>query len=506
MVCVVANNGMQLMPTTEYKARKLLKKGRAKIYKYNPFTIMILDRENGYTQPIEYKYDTGYGYIGLCICSKSKEYKSIEIQPLKDESEKHKSQKTYRRTRRNRLRYRQPRFNNRKKKKGWLAPSLQHKVDIHLQWLEKYMEVIPITKIVVEVGSFDTQRLTAIENNEKLPVGEDYQKGVKYDFYTTRDAVFSRDHYTCQCCKKSIHDDKNLILHTHHIGYWKHDRSNRVSNLLTVCNKCHTPTNHQSSGKLYGLESKSTKLPEAAFMNSVRYILINGIKELITKYNFHIDIQITYGSMTKLKRKELGIDKSHVNDAYAMGEFHPKHRCQTEYYQKKRRNNRVLSKFYDAKYIDKRDGSIKTGKELSCGRTNRNHNRDSENLHQYRKEKLSKGKTTVRKNHYPFQPKDIVIYENEKYKVNGTNNKGKSIQLYIKKTVKLENVTLVKKKKKSEIKEMECGDKVSFHDKIYTVKEIIDSEYILLSGLISTNPKNLKHLKHSNGYEKLEQL
>lgn len=107
--------------------------------------------------------------------------------------------------------------------------------------------------------------------------------------------------------------------------------------------------------------------------------------------------------------------------AYAMGDFHPKHRCKTERYQKKRRNNRILSKFYDAKYIDSRNNSIKTGKELSNGRTNRNHKRDSENLHKYRKQKVTKGKTTVRKNHYPFQPKDLVLYDDKIYKVNGTN-------------------------------------------------------------------------------------
>ena len=503
MVCVVANNGTQLMPTTNAKARKLLNNGRAKIFKYNPFTIMILDRTFGYTQPIEFKYDSGYGHIGISICSEKREFKCVEICPLKDESERHNDQRKYRRTRRNRLRYRKSRFNNRKKKDGWLAPSLQHKVDLHVYWFEKYLSVIPITSVIVEVGSFDTQRLTAIANCEELPVGPDYQHGQQYDFYTLRDAVFSRDHYTCQCCKRSVSNTKDLVLHTHHIGYWKHDRSNRVSNLLTVCSKCHTSANHQPSGKLYGLKSKSKKLPEAAFMNSVRYILIDEIKDVINKQNKNIEVHVTYGSMTKLKRKELGIEKSHTNDAYVMGEFHPKHRCESEQYQKKRRNNRILSKFYDAKYIDSRDNSIKTGKELSSGRTNRNHKRDSENLHQYRKQKVTKGKTTIRKNHYPFQPKDIVLYDGTIYKVNGTNNKGKSVQLYVIKKVKIEDVTKMNIKTTDEIR---CGEKVFYEEKTYTVKEIHKKKYIVLSRLISTNPKNLIHLKHSNGYEKIEQI
>ena len=505
MVCVVSNTGKSLMPTTEYKARKLMEKGRAKIYQYDPFTIIILDREDGYTQFIELKCDTGDKHIGMSICSEKHEYVSVEVNPLKDEKEKHNDQKKYRRTRRNRKRYRAPRFNNRKRKENWLAPSLDHKVDIHKNWIEKYLEVMPIEKVTLEIGTFDTQRLKAMNNGEKLPVGTDYQRGEQYDFYTIRDAVFSRDHYTCQCCKESIKDNKNLVLRTHHIGYWKGDRSNRVSNLLTVCDKCHNQANHQPSGKLYGLQPKSTKLPEAAFMNSVRYILVDEIYALQEKLDISFEIEITYGSMTKLKRKELGVEKSHVNDAYAMGDFHPKHRCKSERYQKKRRNNRILSKFYDAKYIDSRDKSIKTGKELSNGRTNRNHKRNSENLHKYRKQKVTKGKTTVRKNHYPFQPKDLVLYDNKIYKVNGTNNKGKSIQLYIEEIIELKDITLSKKKnKKSKTKEIECSDKVLYHKKTYTVKKLIDTEHVLLTGLISTKPENLKHLKFSNGYDKVE--
>ena len=167
-------------------------------------------------------------------------------------------------------------------------------------------------------------------------------------------------------------------------------------------------------------------------------------------------------------------------------------------------SNIRYSKFYDAKYIDSRDNSIKTGKELSSGRTNRNHKRDSENLHQYRKQKVTKGKTTIRTNHYPFQPKDIVLYDDKKYKVNGTNNKGKSVQLYIEERVSIEEITLAKKKKNLQTEEIECGDKVIYDKKIYTVKNVIDTKHVLLSGLISTKPENLKHLKYSNGYDKVE--
>lgn len=58
MVAVLSSTGIRLMPTTCYKARKLLKKGKAVIYQYEPFTIKLTQRENGDTQPIEYCCDT----------------------------------------------------------------------------------------------------------------------------------------------------------------------------------------------------------------------------------------------------------------------------------------------------------------------------------------------------------------------------------------------------------------------------------------------------------------
>ena len=45
MVAVISASGKRLMPTTERKARILLKKGRAEIYAYRPiFPIRLLDR------------------------------------------------------------------------------------------------------------------------------------------------------------------------------------------------------------------------------------------------------------------------------------------------------------------------------------------------------------------------------------------------------------------------------------------------------------------------------
>lgn len=100
------------------------------------------------------------------------------------------------------------------------------------------------------MGQFDTQLLKAIEKGEKPPEGTDYQHGECYGIATLREAVFTRDNYTCQCCGKSIKD--KVILHVHHIKYRSQGGTDSMDNLATVCHQCHTPKNHKPGGKLYG--------------------------------------------------------------------------------------------------------------------------------------------------------------------------------------------------------------------------------------------------------------
>ncbi len=426
MVAVISSTKQKLMPTTSYRARRLLKKGSAIIYKYKPFTIMLTKRDKGDVQDVEYKCDTGYKHIGVSICSQKQEFVSCEFELLSDEAEKHRDCSSYRRSRRNRLRYRKPRFDNRIKKYKknlvsgkYLAPSIKNKLEQHIKIFNMYYEVFPITNAVFEMGQFDIQLMQALEEGKTIS-GIEYQQGERYLTATLREAVFSRDNYTCKICGKGIKD--GAILRTHHIGFYKNDHSNKVKNLLTVCNKCHTSSNHKESGKLWGLPyAKNYK--DATFMNIVKWSLYN-----ILKNNYDIKFNVTYGALTKVKRHNLGLNKSHANDAFAMGKFNPKKRIKTKYFKKCRRNNRILQKFYDAKYIDTRDKSTKSGKELSCNRTDRSVSRNNiNNLRIYRCKKVSKGKFIIRKQHYNIRPGDIVYIDNKKYKVKGINNKGANL-------------------------------------------------------------------------------
>ena len=420
-VCVLSNNGERLMPTFRLgKVRRLLKDGKAKIVKHHPFTIQLLYDSKTNTQPIEICEDVGYNYIGISVKSQSHEYVSAQYDTLQDEKACHDSCRKLRRTRRNRLRYRKPRFDNRKRGEGWLAPSLKHKKELNVNVVKMYCAVMPITHATVEVGSFDTMLVKAIQEGKAIPEGADYQKGPRYNLATLREAVFYRDNYVCKVCGRKA--TEGAILHMHHMFYWKGRHGNSLNELLTVCEKCHTPANHQKSGKLYGFgeDVKFADLSGAAFMNTVRWQIVN---ELYAAFGKPF-VTITYGAMTKEKRIALQLEKSHNNDAYAMGEFHPNHRCEFRHYQKRCRNNRVLEKFYDATYIDTRTGNKAKGKELFNGRISRNHKKDSEDLHKYRSKKVSKGRRSIRRQRYAIQPCDTVRLEGKTYITSGCHNKG----------------------------------------------------------------------------------
>ena len=443
-VAVISKTGIRLMPTNEYRARHLLKSGKAVIEQYRPiFTIRLTEREDGDTQPIEYASDTGYQHVGVSIKSEKHEFVHAQYDMLSGEKERHDKCRMYRRDRRNRLRHRKQRYRNRKSKinKGEeLAPSLQHRVDNQTKLFDSFCKVMPITNATFEMGKFDTQFLQAMEEGKPLPQGKDYQHGSKYLYQTERAAVFGRDSYTCQICGRSVKD--GAILHTHHIGFWMSYHSNRIGNLLTVCEKCHTAKNHKPGGKLWGIKPKVSNLADAAFMNTVRWRMYYAL----VLAHPEVDIHIQYGAKTATVRRERHIVKTHANDAYCIGQFHPLHHCKEMLFVKKRRNNRILSTFRDAKYIDIRDGKKKSGAQLSCGRTNRSESRRTEkNERIYRGQKISGGRVRVRRRRYALQNGDRVAYQNKKYFASGTTSFGKYALLIGRKPVPIKNVIVIKK-------------------------------------------------------------
>lgn len=177
MVAVLSKTGIRLMPTSSYRARKLLAKKKAVICGYRPFTIRLTERETWDVQPVELAVDTGYFHVGNSLKTAKHELAAVEIRTLMDEKQRYDDRRRYRRMRRSRLRYRAPRFDNRRRPEGWLAPSIQGRMEQNLTFLRRVLSVVPVTSIVMEMGQFDTQVLKAVEEGRPLPEGTDYQQG-----------------------------------------------------------------------------------------------------------------------------------------------------------------------------------------------------------------------------------------------------------------------------------------------------------------------------------------
>jgi hypothetical protein len=301
-VFVFSMRKQPLMPCSQRKARILLAENKARIINYNPLTIQLQYATGEAKQECHIGIDTGSKFIGIAITSEGKVLYKAQIELRQDVSDNLYNRAMYRRGRRYRNnRYRPARFNNRKRKDGWLPPSLQNRVNHTFRWIDKFCSLVPNPVLHIEVGKFDTAKMINPEIN-----GVDYQKGQTYGYYDERYFVFARDNYTCQACGK-----KGKILRTHHIIYRSNGGSDRVDNLITVCTDCHTSENHKKGGIFYKwqLEYKKVKqYKEPPFMNILRKCIFNRYEDAI----------ITYGSETTPKRKSLGLSKTHYNDAIAI--------------------------------------------------------------------------------------------------------------------------------------------------------------------------------------------
>lgn len=150
--------GEPLMPCSPRKARVLLKEKKAIVVMRTPFTIRLTIATGETKQEITLGVDAGSKTIGLSACTEEEELYAAEVQLRNDISKLLAARRECRSFRRSRkTRYRKARFDNRtgSKKPGWLAPSVQQKVETHLRAVEKVHQILPVTKIIVETASFD---------------------------------------------------------------------------------------------------------------------------------------------------------------------------------------------------------------------------------------------------------------------------------------------------------------------------------------------------------------
>lgn len=319
------------MPTENHaKVRVLLKSGKAKVVKKCPFTIQLLYDSTNHTQKVTLGVDSGSRHIGISATTKDKVLFEADVELRNDIVDLLSTRRELRHSRRNRkIRYRKPRFDNRKRKDGWLAPSVQQKVDSHLTMIEKVRKILPISDIVAEVASFDIQKI----KNPSIS-GAEYQQGEQLDFWNVREYVLFRDGHTCQCCKGK---SKDKILNVHHIESRK-TGGDAPNNLITLCETCHTGY-HKGTVKLPKTIHRGMSFRDATFMGIMRWAFYNKLKEI------YPNVSLTYGYITKHTRIENDLPKDHYIDARCIS-GNPKAVSSGEvfYYKKVRCHNRQIHK------------------------------------------------------------------------------------------------------------------------------------------------------------------
>ncbi|MGJ3768441.1 RNA-guided endonuclease IscB [uncultured Limosilactobacillus sp.] len=415
-VYVVDANGTPVMPTSRLgMVRRWLKSGQAVWYGNSRTTIQFVRPIDTQTQPLTLGVNTGF-HLGMAVVGNDREYYASES-IRKSEKDRITARREYRRTRRNRLRYRKPRFDNRRRKAGWLAPSVQHRLEFTVREIQRLYRFLPISQLVVEVSPFDNQKLA----NPAIKPWE-YTQGKMHGYQTVKDYLLVRDHNR-DALDGQVYPASQLRVH--HLVQHKDGGTNQPDNLVLLSDVHHNQANH--------VNGTLTKLA-ANRQRTIDYRGVYFMSLLASRLNHYFPNYVqTQGYLTANLRFRYGITKSHLNDAFVIAGGTDQYTRTGNVYrrEKLRCNNRSLQKFYDAKYIDRRDDKKKAGKELSSGRTKRSRELNYDNQRIYRLRKVSKGRISIRRQHYRLRPHDIVF--NMKIKqtefVKGVISNGKSVLL-----------------------------------------------------------------------------
>src|SRR5947209_9151415 len=328
-VYILNCHGQPLMPCQPRKARLLLKAGKAKVIKVVPFTLQLLYGSSGYKQEVSLGIDAGTQHIGVAATTEKAVLCEAEVQPRTDIQELLATRSQFRRARRSRkTRYRKCRFLNRKKAEGWLAPSIEHKVAVHLKTIRLVHKILPVRTTMIEVAQFDLQKIRHPEIE-----GQEYQQGPQVGFWNVREYVLAIDGHGCQWRQGK---SKDRILNVHHIESRK-TGGDSPDNLITLCETCHDLIHrtHQEQK----IERKARGFRDATQMGIIRWRIYEQAQELFPQ------VHPTYGYLTKQTRIAHQLEKSHLVDARCIT-GHPLACAEGTWYLMKymRRNNRQLHK------------------------------------------------------------------------------------------------------------------------------------------------------------------
>jgi 5-methylcytosine-specific restriction endonuclease McrA len=327
-VFVLDRRRKPLMPCSERRARVLLDRDRARVHRVQPFTIRLVDRcqEDSVLQKVAVKLDPGSKVTGIAVVRESEPPDAVAGEGRKEVvlrlielehrgaqiSQQLTARRALRRGRCSRkLRYRAPRFDNRTVRTGWLAPSLRHRLDTTISWVNRLRRWAPVTALSMELVRFDLQKM---ENPEVS--GVEYQQGTLAG-YEIREYVLAKWDHQCVYC-----DAREVPLNLDHVRSRARGGSARVSNLVTACVPCNQAKGAQPIEAFLEndperlariLAQAKAPLKDAAAVNSTRWALYGALQATA------LPVECSSGGRTKWNRSRLGVPKTHALDAACVG-------------------------------------------------------------------------------------------------------------------------------------------------------------------------------------------
>jgi len=324
-VFVLDKHKRPLMPTTPRRARLLLRSGRARVHRRQPFTIRLVDRLAGESrvEGVQLKIDPGSRITGVAVTRTSSGdtvhgLVALEVQHRgRLISSRLTARAGLRRSRRTRnLRYRSPRFDNRTRPAGWLAPSLRHRVETVETWVTRLRALAPVTSAAIELVRFDLQ-----QNANPEISGTEYQQGTLAGF-EVREYLLVKWRRRCAYCDAPGFGRGARRLNIDHITPRSKGGTDRVSNLTLACFQCNRAkgardvTGFVSDPVRLARITRQAKAPlhDAAAVNSTRLALHRALAAT------GLPVTVGSGGETAWNRARLDIPKSHTLDALCVGE------------------------------------------------------------------------------------------------------------------------------------------------------------------------------------------
>ena len=320
-VFVLDKNLNPLDPCHPARARELLQKGRAKVFKRYPFTIILQDRtvEESTVHPHRIKIDPGSKTTGIAVIQdeSGRVTNALEIshrgQQIKDALLARRALRRGRRSRK--TRYRKPRFLNRTRKQGWLPPSLESRIANIETWVRRIRKLCPVTAISQELVKFDLQQMQNLEIS-----GVEYQRGELFGF-EIKEYLLAKWGRKCAYCGV-----ENVSFEIEHILARSKGGSNRVSNLCLSCHTCNQDKGNKPVEEFLKKKPEVLKrilaqakapLKDAAAVNATRWELYRRVQST------GLPVEVGSGGRTKFNRKTRGIEKHHWTDAACVGASTP---------------------------------------------------------------------------------------------------------------------------------------------------------------------------------------